>query len=76
MAYSHTPEIKHKFKKGDIIILIANPSMNAPVGSRAKVIERSSSGRIVEVEWIGNISQMNGGYYTKNFVLYNNGWDA
>ncbi len=67
------------FKTGDTIELINDDEMGAPIGSRAKVTGYSLSAdgyrTYVEVKWISETTQMDGGYETKDFKLCNTEWD-
>ncbi len=56
-------------KKGDILELIDNTSMSAPIGSIARVIDVGEYH--VHIEWIdkGDSDQMNGGYDSYHFKV-------
>jgi hypothetical protein len=56
-------------EKGDILELIDNSGMSAPIGSTARVINVNIP--IVEIEWIdkGNTGQMNGNYDYHRFKV-------
>lgn len=58
-------------KKGDILELIDNVTMAAPIGSTARVIECDVDDDWVEVEWIdkGGSGQENGEYMSSRFKV-------
>jgi len=56
-------------KKGDILKLINNEGMAAPIGSTARVTEDCKPGGLVGIEWIdkGDSGQMDGQYWPNKF---------
>ncbi len=56
-------------KKGDILKLINNEGMAAPIGSTARVTEDCKPGGLVRIEWIdkGDSGQMDGQYWPNKF---------